>query len=184
MKEKFTPLLTRGFVSVFEHTPTGYTIVRATDAIAILVEVAGKGVLMVRQERPAMITEKNPQGMLTEVIAGRFDCNLSPKALAVKEIEEEAGISVSEDQIEILNGGKPLAVGPGLISDRIYLAYANIRPNQVSGTQTVFGKPEEQEQTLRVFFTIKQLETMRFEDLKTYALVQYFLKERAKGDRA
>lgn len=183
MPEKvFESIFKNGFMEVCAHIPTGYTIVRASDAIAILIEVPGKGMLLVRQARPAVITEENPEGMLTEVVAGRFDCDLSPVALAIKEAEEEVGVTVTEDQIRLLNGGKPLAVGPGLISDKIYLAYVKIRPDQMVEGKEEFGLLGEHEHTVRVFIPVEKLEETQFEDLKTYAVVQWFLKERAEEE--
>jgi len=176
MNSHFKLLYENGFISVDEHIPTGYTVVRCTDAIAILIHVKGRGILLVEQDRPAMITKDNPTGTLIEAVAGRFDVNLSPAALAVKEIEEEVGGAVQEDQIVFLNEGVPLAAGPGLITDKIVLAYAELNEAQVEKDERTFGHAEEGEKIRRLFVPLAELGDMTFHDMKTYALVQWFLR--------
>lgn len=177
----FEPLYRNDFVSVERHVPTGYTVVRCTDAIAVLIHVKGRGILLVEQDRPAMIAADNPRGTLVEAVAGRFDVDLSPAELAIKEIEEEVGGTVSEDQIVFLNGGVPLAAGPGLISDKIVLAYAVIDESQIEPEERVFGHASEGERIKRLFIPAAELGNMTFRDMKTYALVQWFLREHDAG---
>jgi len=177
MQDQFEKLFANGFITVEKHIPTGFTVVRSSDAVAVFILVKNRGVLLIKQCRPALISEENPTGELIETVAGRFDVNLSPAQLIIKEVEEEVGGHITENQVFFLNNGIPLAVGAGLITDQIYLAYAEVDESQIEQTERTFGHPKEGEKITRMFVSIDELKKMTFHDLKTFALVQWFLRE-------
>jgi hypothetical protein len=104
--------------------------------------------------------------------------------LVVDEALEETGMVISPKQVKLLNRGIPLAASPGFLTERLYLAYVEMDLTAVianpSGT---FGLEEHGERITRVTVSFSYLERMPFADMKTFALVQWFLKEqlRKKG---
>lgn len=180
-KKMFEPVYKNEFMSVEKHLPTGFTIVRSSDAIAVFILVKNRGVLLIKQSRPAMISEENPTGELIEAIAGRFDVNLSPTELAIKEVKEEVGGHIKEGQIMFLNNGIPLAVSAGINTEKIYLFYAEVEEGQIEKDERIFGHAAEGEQITRLFVPIHELKNMVFHDMKTFALVQWFLHEYETG---
>lgn len=140
-----------GFVRLEAWSVEGFRfdhiLVRSTDSVGcILVDPGRRRVLLVRQRRPAMLREDHPEGNVTELVAGRFDVDLGPAALAVKEAEEEAGVHLSESEVTLLNGGQPLALSSGVLTERSYLALAFISPAQVVGEDDeIRGVAEEGE---------------------------------------
>ena len=161
-------------------TPAGdREIVLSRDAVAILLYHRHSDcIVLINQQRVAMITEENPEGMFTEVVAGLFDLEIGIKELMVKEVAEEAGISLTEEQIELVNNGMPLASTPGGNTERIYLGYAEISSEQIDTSRRVFGLKEEGERITRTFVPAEELESMTFHDMKTWTLVQWFLKSK------
>jgi hypothetical protein len=170
-----------GFLTIFRHRLTGHEVIRTTDAIAVFIVVEGRGALFVRQTRPAMISDENPEGMIEEVVAGRFDRTLTVRQLVVAEVQEEVGATVAENQVKILNDGEPLATSPGVLTERIYLAYVEVRADQIEQRERIFGKPEEGEKIFRSFIPIDRLDmldaTIGCGDMKTFALTQWFLRQ-------
>jgi hypothetical protein len=116
-----TQLLYDGFVKVIKHLETGHEIVSVTDSVAFLIrDKSTDRVLFTIQKRVPM------GSALIEVPAGRFDVDLDIKELVVKEAKEEVGVTITEDDIILLNNGKPLAVAPGVLTERCYLAYVEV----------------------------------------------------------
>lgn len=142
-----------GFSKVYNvQTPDGWReVVRVTDSVCILLyDATNDRVLLVRQARAAMAASGNPQGYITEAVAGRFDKNLGPKALAIAEAEEEAGVGITEDEVLLFNGGKPMALSAGILTERSYLAFARVNPERMETEDRVFGV-DEGEKTSRVW---------------------------------
>ena len=162
-------------------TPSGKKreIVVSHNAVAILLyHLQSDCVVLINQQRVAMISEENPEGMITEIVAGLFDLEIGIKELMVKEVEEEAGISLTEEQIELVNNGMPLASTPGGNTEKIYLGYAEINSEQIDTSRRIFGVEEEGERITRTFIPAEELESIAFDDMKTWALVQWFLKSK------
>jgi 8-oxo-dGTP pyrophosphatase MutT (NUDIX family) len=162
-----------GFVKVMKDIKTGFEIVSVTDSVAFLIWNKNKDeVLFTLQYRA-------PVGCsLTEVPAGRIDKDIDVKELVVKEAQEEVGVTITEDDIILLNNGKPLTVAPGVLTERCYLAYVEVSSSMIEESNRVFGIPEEGEEIQRIFIPVNDLYMMEFEDMKTYALILHFLKER------
>jgi 8-oxo-dGTP pyrophosphatase MutT (NUDIX family) len=123
-----------------------------------------------------MVRQDNPRGLITEVPAGRFDVALGVKALMVKEAWEEVGLRLSESDIILINEGVPLACSPGVLTERIYLAYAYGRASELQPREEVHFTAEGEEiRQVRVSADNLSLRALACEDLKTFALIQWFL---------
>ena len=119
-------------------------------------------------------------GSLTEVVAGRFDEKIGVKGLIVKEVKEEIGVTITEGQVSLLNEGKPLAMAPGILTERCYLAYAEVNSSMIEPNR-IFGLHEEGERIERIIVPVKDLYRVVYEDMKTFALINYFLRERVRS---
>lgn len=175
-------ILHKGFFTLESHaregTPHRMLVLRATDSVAgLLYDRTNDRVLLVRQRREAMERSDNPDGFITELVAGRFDVKLGPKALLVKEAKEEAGVTLVEDDVRLLNGGKPMALSAGVLTERCYLAFAEITTDAVELDERTFGLAEEGEAIGRVWMDaqafVDGLESGAHECLRTFALALY-----------
>lgn len=160
---------------VLQDTPTGHILIEKPDSVAVLVRCADGRFVFIEQSRPAMIREDNPSGLNFEVVAGRFDRSLTVQQLVVAELQEEIGATIEEDQVFLLNAREPLAVSPGYSTERQYLAFVRLLPGQLEEADRVYGLAHEGESITRRFVDPRDLSIMHFEDLKTFALVQWYL---------
>lgn len=80
----------------------------------LIYDSVSDGVILVEQQRTAMISNNNPTGFIIEAPAGRCDRPESVKATIAREAEEEVGAKINENQIEMLNSGVPVAMSPGI----------------------------------------------------------------------
>lgn len=167
-----------GFVRV-EIADNGHEIIRASDSVAVFVyDRDSDRVLFVEQERKPMISKSNPSGRMSEVVAGRFDVALSVKALAVKEVREEVGVIITEKDVKVLNKGKPLALSPGILTERTYIAYVEIGSKDIrEGDDDSFGCEDEHEHITRKFVPVRDLQKMVYDNIVAFALVQWFLRK-------
>ena len=172
-----------GFVKVdIVDTPEGpREVVTATDSVAFLVYNEDKQeVLLVSQCRAPMIRPDNPVGEILEVAAGRFDVALGVKGLIQKELEEELGVKLSDaeakEQIEILNDGVPLALSPGVLTERQYLAVVTVHQNQINAESRFYGVDADEKIT-RKFIPMGNLWSLKIQDMKTFALLEWFYAE-------
>ena len=171
--------LYKGFFTVeIVDTPQGSReVIRATNSVSILFyNLSNQTVLLIREPRTAMITKQNPQGLTIGNVAGRFDVDLSPRALAVKEAWEEAGITIKEEDIIMLNDSQPMAVNAGMTDEKCYLAFATIGWDNYEPDEKLFGNTEEGEKIERVWMSIEKFKKYQPECLKVFALQQWFLK--------
>lgn len=127
-------------------------------------------VILVGQQRTAMISSDNPIGFIVEAPAGRCDRPESVKATIAREAEEEVGAKIDEDQIEMLNDGIPLAMSPGILDELMYLAFIKLRPGQLSPDR-IFGVAEEGEIITRKLIPAKFAQHMTCVDMKTSRLL-------------
>jgi 8-oxo-dGTP pyrophosphatase MutT (NUDIX family) len=137
-------------------------------------------VILVEQQRTAMIDSSNPTGLIIEVPAGRCDRVESVKRTIAREAEEEIGAAVNEKQIEMLNNGVPLAMSPGIIDEMMYLAYIELRPGQLSPDR-VFGVAEEGEIIVRKLIKAEEAHEMVCIDMKTKALLLELKRRRIEA---
>jgi hypothetical protein len=151
-------------------------VIRTTDSVSgVLVDIVRKRVLLVSQCRVPMITDDNPTGFMVESVAGRFDVDLGPKQLLIKEALEEAGVTITEDDVHIMNGGVPMSLSAGILTERCYGAVAVIKPEMVKPGDTGRGVKEEGEDIDRVwipFHTFIHPETIHA-SWRTWAFAQH-----------
>jgi 8-oxo-dGTP pyrophosphatase MutT (NUDIX family) len=167
-------LLYNGFLKVEKDLPSGHEVVVATDSVGILIYDLKSGkVILTKQPRASMKGLINDQGMIIEIPAGRFDCNLGVKSLVIKEVEEETGIVVAPEKIELLNGSEPLALCPGTNTERMYLAAAEIDLSSVKQDVKIYGNAAEGEKIQRLVFPIVSFISMDHQDMKTWALANF-----------
>ena len=149
-----------------------------SDSVAALVfNKTKEEVLFVTQDREPMIDDNHPAGTITEVPAGRFDRDVSTQGLIKAELEEELGVKVDEKDIVLLNSEIPLATSPGILTERQYFGYVEIENHQINPAKRTYGLKKDGEETTRRFVPVSELPDMVFDDMKTWALVQWFLRK-------
>ncbi|OGL95358.1 hypothetical protein A2348_01495 [Candidatus Uhrbacteria bacterium RIFOXYB12_FULL_58_10] len=147
-------------------------VVRTTDSVSgLLYDPANDRVCLVRQNRAPMVRDDNTEGLIVELIAGRFDRVVGAKALFVAEAKEEAGANIMEADVTLLNEGRPLAPSPGVLTERCILAFAEIREDQLDPGET-FGVAAENERTHRVWMSTQEFLIGPHDDLRVYALAR------------
>lgn len=159
-------------------TPNGKReVLRSFNSVSILIyDVKRRRIILVRQPRAAMVTDENPEGLITETIAGRVDKEASIKQIIIDEAMEEAGFDLREDQIDLLNDGKPMAVSAGATNELCYLAFAEVDTEQIENEEKNRGVETEGEAIQRVYVCLDDLERYACEDVRVFALIQYLIK--------
>jgi len=155
-------------------------VVRKKSAVAVLMHDPERDeVVFVRQQRAPFITS----GYIFEVPAGHVNASEFPEDAAVREIREETGICICRKQIRLLDGQRLVAVSPGWTDEMMWLAYVELEPGQRNTTGNVFGAADEGEHTEVFWIPVAKLDgDMQFDDLKTFALVQWFLARRREKE--
>ena len=170
--------------------PTGHMreVVRKRPAVAVLVyDPECNTVAMVRQLRAPFMNRGVSGGYIFEVPAGHVETGEFPEYTAVREVKEEIGVEIRHDQVQLVTDGigASLAVSPGWTDEHMWLAYVELEPGQRNATENVFGEAQEGERTEVSWTSVAMLEScLGFDDLKTFALVQWFLTERRKSEAA
>ncbi|MBX4205042.1 MAG: hypothetical protein KW788_02505 [Candidatus Doudnabacteria bacterium] len=163
-----------GFVRVWKG-PDKHEIVSSTDSVAFLIHIVDRDlVVFVHQRRAPMVSDKNPTGELLETPAGRFDCALTAEELIAKEAGEEVGATVDPAKVILFNEGIPLAMCPGILTEKQFLGLVRIYSSEIENEERIFGVDAD-EQIRREFIPVTSLSLLPYDDLKTYALVQRFL---------
>lgn len=170
-----------GFVQV-EHWDAGLShmieVVRTNDSAVLCVyDEVNERVLLVRQQRAPMIREDNPAGIIEELVAGRFDKSVGPMGLAIIEAMEEAGISLREEDVEIINSGIPMAVSAGVITERSYGMLAIIRPQQITEGDDGYGV-DEGEEISRVWYSVQDFIDRVHSCWRVWGFAQYIARRR------
>ena len=163
-----------GFLSLEEWMKNGAEkptlVVRTSDSCSGLLYDETRGrVLLVRQNRAPMMSENNPNGEFVELVAGRFDHTVGPKGLFIEEAKQEAGANITEDDVGLLNGGRPMAVSPGVLTERCHLAFVAIRAEHLDEGET-FGVAAEHEVTTRHWDSVEEFLAGPHDDLRVYTL--------------
>lgn len=156
-----------------------------TDSVAgLLVDEVNHRVLLVHQLRPAMERADNLNGNIVELTAGRFDVNLGPKALLVKEALEEAGVTLKEADVVLINLGAPMALSAGVLTELCYGAIAFIRPDQIAQGDEGYGVADEGENISRVWMPIAEFidPSTRHDCWRVWAMAQYLARRRAEAE--
>lgn len=173
-------VLYHGYYTMVNRTHRGRTheVCLATNAVTILMyDPINRRVILIQQPRAAMVRPDNPDGIIVETVAGRFDCDLDPVSLAIKEAQEESGVTLRPDQVQVLNSCQMMADCPGLTSQRSYLCYAEITPDQIGADQETFSAAGENEQIRRLSISVDDLPNYVCEDIHVFALVQWLLRK-------
>ncbi len=167
------------FLQVWHDPVTGHDVVECTDSIAVLIHVVDKDeVILIREDRVAMRENYNISGAIVGPVAGRFDKNQKLMDLIIAECDEEAGAHPRPDQIELLNHGQSVAKSSGIITEKTFLAYAATNSDQLDLGEK-FGLAEEHEDTTRLHIKASALKDILFGDLAAFALIQWFLLNKA-----
>ena len=149
------------------------------DSVAFIVYNQEDDTLVfVSQFRSAVAVAGNPKsGYIHEVPAGHLKDGLTVEQTVVEELWEELRIKVTEDMVKVITGDCPLYLSPGAMTERMHLAVVVITNQNIHEPEkSVFGLEEEGESTERVIVPSKSLEFLEIHDMKTYALVQGFLR--------
>jgi len=177
-------LVYKGFCQVWK-IPFGKgqrTVVESTDSLNLLVYVKDREqVLLLGQPRPGKLFLEGGDGESVANIAGRFDKGQNPVELAINEAKEEAGITIRPDQVEFLNNGSMMYLSPGLITERVILAYAEVAADQIDPNERTFGVEGEDEQTTRVWVTLDEFQTMVCDDVRLFTLREWFFRNKVQG---
>lgn len=161
-------------VEVVETAHRKCEIIKATNSVSILLYFpADDSILLIKQSRLSMISEENPNGAIIESVSGRFDIDLSPKDLMIKEAEEEAGVFLKAEDIMMLNNGEPMSVSAGMTNELCYLGYAEIYPDMFCVSDEIFGLAEEGEYIERVWLDRKKFINQPVTCLRVFAFQQW-----------
>lgn len=155
-------------------TPQGAReVLRSMDSISILIyDSVNRRIVLVRQPRASMMTDENPEGLITELVAGRIDKLWKLEDIIIDEVLQESGVSITKEDIVMLNHGIPMAVSSGALTEKTYLAFVRIKPDQMDPEERVYGDREEGEQITRIFLSVDELAEYVCEDLRVFALIQ------------
>jgi 8-oxo-dGTP pyrophosphatase MutT (NUDIX family) len=173
-----------GFVKVdkVETSAGPREVVVATDSVAFLVYNKDTNeLLFATQDRAPMMRADNPQGTILEVGAGRFDLKIGVRGLVVKELKEELGVTAVEAEVQILNDEVPLALSPGVLTERQYLAYVEVTNDRIDPAKRLYGERKEGEEIALRFIPVGELPGIQIHDMKTWALLQWFRARNAAG---
>lgn len=111
------------------------------DAVTVLPYDAKRDrVLVVEQFRTGPYLRGDPQPWQLEAVAGRIDAGETPKAAALRESQEEAGLSLTEDSLLMVASYYP---SPGIMSEYLYSYVALV--DLPDGSAGVFGLDGEAE---------------------------------------
>ncbi len=176
----------RGFLKIWKVFPKWHKmswpleVMESSDSVAILI-ADSVGILTVIQPRVAMTTLDNPDASFEEAAAGRFDKAPDSVVLALSEITQETGLSVRERDLKVLNGGVPLALNPGVVTERMYLYEVTLRGDVLKSLigQT-HGVAEEGEQITIGFIPYKDLLSGKhvIHDMKLFALIWWYMSHK------
>lgn len=176
-------LVHRGFARLWlasEIDFHGEEVLETSDSVALLVfDKTSRELVFVNQKRPAMVRPENPEAIINEVLAGRFDVKIGVRGLMVKEAKEELGLTVSAEEIELLNNGDPLALSPGILTERMYVGYVEASSARFADGDT-FGV-DVGEVTRPVRIPVDHLDEVVWDDMKTWALVQWFIANKLRS---
>lgn len=123
---------------IFTTSYTRYKLSRP-DAVALLVfNKDTNKIILVKQFRYP-IANREPENIL-EVVAGKIDGGESPKAAAIRELEEEIGYSIKE---EMLSNSLEMFASPGYSTEKIHIFLAIVdNSNKTSDGGGVAGEHE------------------------------------------
>ena len=148
-----------------------YEILTKKNAVGALIEDKNNRILLVKQFRPALLRET------LEIPAGVIDKNhLNKKAIIIKELSEEAGIEVAENQLNFLISFIPEM---GISNSKVYLYYKKLNYNGIDKTIT-----EDLDVTATKWLSYKNIEQKIAQgnllDVKTILAYYYYKNTQSK----
>ncbi len=179
MKQQGTPrVVKKNFtLTTIIHNGHPWQYLETSDSATVLIYIRDKDeVLLVRQQRDAMVCDDNPEGWITESMGGRFDREESVRELLAREASEEVGGVIDPQAITLLNYGAPLALSAGCLVERAWLGYVEITSSQLENADREYGLAEEGERITRIFLPVRDVESYVCEDVRVFALLQWFLR--------
>ncbi|MBI4385631.1 hypothetical protein HY573_02275 [Candidatus Parcubacteria bacterium] len=172
----------QGYLQVEVDEDTGHETVRTpnqcTSGFLVLVHSGDRRrghVILITQPAPAMRRPDKPDGAVMNVLGERINKEgLTVKQHIVEGAWEEAGVRIGGgDAFVLLNDGVPTAASPGVLTELTFLAYVEVRPDQVSPNRR-FGLQEEGERITRHLIPVEEFLRMPCETLAALALKLWF----------
>ena len=80
--------------------------------------------------------------------------------------------------VQVLNDEIPLALSPGVLTERQYLAYVEVTSDRIDPTKRLYGECKEGESIARRFVPVKDLSRIPIIH-ETWALLQWFAARHA-----
>lgn len=148
------------------------------DSVAFLVlNEENDTFVFVSQFRSAVALVSDPKsGYILEVPAGHLKDGLTVEQTIVEELWEELRIKITEDMVKLITEDSPLYLSPGAMTEKMHLAVVVIRNKNIHEPEkSFFGLEEEGECTQRVFIPRDEIESLPVRDMKTWAIIQWFL---------
>ncbi len=152
------------------------------DAVAILLyHSAAKRVYFVRQFRYPIFTVEPDNAWPLEVVAGSVEGQDNPTQTAIREVEEEAGFQIREDQLVTIGRCYP---SPGGTSERIILYAADVADSPRHSHGGGLSEEEEDIQVVELSFqeTLDRLKTLEFKDAKTLLTLYWLCDQLTEAD--
>jgi 8-oxo-dGTP pyrophosphatase MutT (NUDIX family) len=171
-----TRLLYQGYYTImgYQIGDIMFEVVEATNSVCGLIhDVEQDRILLIEQSRIAVATTENPDGMITELIAGRLDRESNALDLLVAECLEEAGITVDPEDVQMLNSSVPVAVSAGMTNEHTWLGYVPVRMEQIADGE-IFGLQHEGERITRKWLTRAEFRDFIPRELRVFALKEWF----------
>ena len=92
-------------------------------------------------------------------------------------------MTATEDEVHVLNDEIPLALSPGVLTERQYLACVEVTTDRIAPAKRLNGERQEGETIARDFIPVSELSRIPIHDMKTRALRQWFRARRAAEPR-
>lgn len=181
MTQQGTPVVAKQNFVLETVTTDGHErrFLRTSDSANVLIYLRDRQqLLLVSQCREAMVRPGNAGGRITESTAGRFDRDETVCQLLAREASEEVGVTIDSNSIALLNDGAPLALSAGCLTEHAWLGYVEITDDQLEQAEREFGLAEEGERITRIFLPVSELEHYVCEDVRVFAMVQWFLRNK------
>lgn len=165
------------------HTVTTFgherKVLQCSDSACLLIYLKDQDkIVLVRQQREAMVRLGNPEGQITELVAGRFDRVESVPELMAREASEEAGTKIRPEDIELVNYGFPMALSSGILTELSWLGYVEISDDQIDPSSKLYGLHEEGEVITRISIPVADVPNYVCQGTRVFGMIQWFLRRR------
>lgn len=151
--------------------------IERSDAVAVLTyDSARKKIILVKQFRYPLYLTDPQQGWLLEIVAGSIETGQQPHETAVREVEEEIGYVVHQEQLRYLTACYP---SPGGLTERVYLYSLDVRNGQKKHAGGGLTEEAEDIQVVELDYAqvFAMVESGRICDAKTLICLLWLQKE-------